>query len=127
MVIGIGVDIVKLEHLAKAYLDPDDPFCQRTYSQRELVQAGLRDDSLSYYATRFAGKEAVFKALNWHKEPISLCDIEILNDETGQPQVNLSGAVKVHADRQGITCVKLSLSYDTDYAIAFAITNSDGG
>lgn len=125
MVIGVGVDMVKLEHLAKAYLDPDDPFCRRTYSQLELVQARLRDHALAYYATRFAGKEAVFKALNWGHEPISLCDIEILNDETGQPQVNLHGAVKIHADSQGITCVKLSLSFDTDYAIAFAITQSE--
>jgi len=125
MVIGIGVDIVKLEHLATAYLDPDDPFCRRTFSQRELDQAKLREHALAFYATRFAGKEAVFKALNWQNEPISLCDIEIINVETGQPKVHLYGSVKAHADQQGIASVKLSLSYDTDYAIAYAITQSD--
>jgi len=125
MVMGIGVDIVKMTQLATAYLDPDDPFCRRTFAPGELAEAQLRDHALAFYATRFAAKEAVFKALNWSSAPISLCDIEIQNDAAGQPQVILHDEVKVHADRQGITRVQVSLSYDTDYAIAFAIVQSD--
>lgn len=125
MVTGIGVDILKIEQLATACLDPKDPFCRRTYSLNELEQAKLRDHSLAYYASRFAGKEAVFKALSWPDTPISLNEIEILNDNTGQPTVHLKGAVQEYARQQGISNIKISLSFDTDYTIAFAIAQSD--
>jgi len=118
---GIGTDILKMDHLVAEYLKPEDPFARKTYTEEELRQAALRENPLCYFATRFAGKEAVFKALNRSAENVSLNEIEILNWDSGQPYVNLHGKIEEDARKAGIEKVLISLSYDTEYAIAYAI------
>lgn len=120
MLIGIGTDIFKMSHLHAEYLNPSDPFVQQTYTKREVEEAGLRDVPLYYFATRFAGKEAVFKALNRDADKVKLKEIEILNRASGQPFVRLHGRLKEDAEKAGIGRVMISLSYDTEYAVAYA-------
>lgn len=121
MVLGVGVDILKIDKLNIEYLSNKDPFVRKVYTTKEQEQAMLRDNPHNYYATRFAGKEAVYKALNWNGEYITFLDIEILCHENGQPYVILNGKVKEHATKLGIREILISLSYDTEYAIAYAI------
>ena len=59
-------------------------------------------------ATTFAGKEAVFKALQ--DQNVQLNDIEIIRNKNGKPYA-IVGKKKVN----------LSLSFDGDYAIGFAV------
>lgn len=120
MLIGIGTDIFKMSHLHMEYLKLSDPFVQQTYTKREMEEAMLRDVPLYYFATRFAGKEAVFKALNRDAAKVKLKEIEILNQASGQPFVRLHGKLKEDAQKAGIRQVMISLSYDTDYAVAYA-------
>lgn len=120
MLIGIGTDIFKMSHLHEEYLNPSDSFVQKTYTKREVEQAQLRDIPLYYFATRFAGKEAVFKALNRNAGQVRLNEIEILNKVSGQPYVILHGKLKEDAQKAGIKRVFISLSYDTEYAVAYA-------
>lgn len=120
MLIGIGTDIFKMSHLHAEYLNPGDPFVRQTYTEREVEEAGNREVPLYYFATRFAGKEAVFKALNRDAEKVKLKEIEILNQASGQPFVRLHGKLKEDAEKAGIRRVMISLSYDTDYAVAYA-------
>jgi phosphopantetheine--protein transferase-like protein len=76
---------------------------------------------LNSYATRFSGKEAVFKSLSLPGDSIRLNEIEILENEIGQPVVTLIGDAKRHAEQKGITAIYISLSCDTEYASAFAV------
>ncbi|MGI6333328.1 MAG: holo-ACP synthase [Saccharofermentanales bacterium] len=123
MIIGIGTDILDINRLRRCPEDllPDAPFLIKTYTAAERAAAEERPDKIAYLATRFAGKEAVFKALGIGGDRIRLNEIEILNDGDGRPQVTLTGRMKELADRCGVLEVKLSLSYENDYAIAFAI------
>jgi holo-[acyl-carrier protein] synthase len=122
MIHGIGTDILKIDRIASLIAaNEDDPFILKTYTQNELLLIRNRPTPLYSYATRFAGKEAVFKALGIGGNDIRLNEIEILEKENGQPCVSLLGKAKDIADRNGITQVLISLSYDTDYAIAYAI------
>lgn len=127
MVIGIGTDIL---HLDRLRLNPEDlaenaPFLRKTYTASERQAASERPDPISYLGTRFAGKEAVFKALGTDDAMVRLDQIEILNADSGQPQVTLSGRMKELAEAKGVTSIQLSLSYETDYAIAFAILQNN--
>jgi phosphopantetheine--protein transferase-like protein len=119
MVIGIGTDILKIDRICNTCKD-DDSFIQRVYTEKERVQAKERPDAVVYYATRFAGKEAVFKTLGQNANWLRFNEIEILNLPDGQPQVTLIGELKLLAERKGIKSILISLSYDTDYAIAIA-------
>lgn len=120
MVVGIGTDILKINSLNTDNLKENDPFLLANYTTLEIRAAQERENSLYYYATRFAGKEAVFKALNRTSHKVRFCDIEILNMESGQPCVTLYGALLKEAREAGIEKVLISLSYDCDYAIAYA-------
>ena len=69
----------------------------------------------------FAGKEAVFKCLGISADSLdSWLDIEIVDGEHGQPEVNIRGSLATVADFHGAERVALSLSYDTEYAMAVA-------
>jgi holo-[acyl-carrier protein] synthase len=120
MILGVGTDLLSLERMRRAVEDPsvDSPFLVRTFTLREREEARLRPDPVLCFATRFAGKEAVFKALGLAGDHIRLDEIEILNDAIGRPRVTLHGDLKRHA---GEATVELSLSSDTAYCLAFAV------
>ena len=92
MIKGIGIDTVEISRIAKSLSIPS--FLTSTFTPGEIVnEHGNREE---YYATRFACKEAVFKALgikmDWRK-------IETLNREDGSPYVvmrDVYGDVKIH-------------------------------
>ena len=115
MLYGIGTDILNIHQIESSVSDRQDPFVRKIYTPAES-----RPIPLYSYATRFAGKEAVFKALNLNGNAIRLNEIEILENENGQPQVTLHGKAEQFAKEKEITSVMISLSYDTDYAVAYA-------
>ncbi|MBM4764591.1 holo-ACP synthase [Bacillus sp. B15-48] len=122
MIIGVGVDILSLNRFNTIMQGKSDSFVRRTYSTNELAEAHQRDNSILFYASRFAAKEAVFKALGAKGDFIDLRDISIQTLPTGQPEVQLMGSLKAHADSNSISQIKLSISYETDYVVAFAVT-----
>ena len=80
MILGIGIDTVKTSRMAKSLSIPS--FLTSTFTPAEIAnEHGNREE---YYATRFACKEAVFKALgtkmDWRQ-------VETLNKEDGSPYV----------------------------------------
>jgi phosphopantetheine--protein transferase-like protein len=120
MLLGIGTDILKIDHIKSMVENQTDPFVTKTFTYKELELINARPLPLYSFATRFAGKEAVFKSLGIHGNSIRLSEIEILENEVGQPTVSLLDNAKKIAIEKGITDVLISLSYDTDYAIAYA-------
>ena len=119
MIHGVGTDILAAKRFGA--LEADDPFIRRSYTVSERAQAAARPDPNRYYLTRFAGKEAVFKALGMAPEAARLDEIEILADENGAPRVTLLGSMAAFAAGAGVTAVRVSLSWETDYAVAFAV------
>lgn len=120
MIIGIGTDILKISNIEHAVSDLSDPFIQKTFTLRELDLICSRQIPLYCFATRFAGKEAVFKSFSVGGNAIRLNEIEILENEIGQPIVILHGNAKNIAKLKNIHSILISLSFDTDYAVAFA-------
>ncbi|MDE7311257.1 MAG: holo-ACP synthase [Eubacterium sp.] len=121
MIAGIGTDILKMSDLSGDYLIAGDPFLVKTYAPREIEQAQKRELPFYYYATRFAGKEAVFKSLGISPQHVRMSEIEIINDSLGVPHVTLYGGLLQKAKEKGIHTVHISLSYEKDYASAFAV------
>ena len=126
MVLGTGTDILKIQRIRIA-LKTDDrgSFVRKTFTPEERRQAEERSDPALYYATRFAGKEAVFKCFGVESGSLRLNDIEIIASETGQPKVNLYGDFARLASEKGIRRIEISLSYEDEYAIAFAVAESE--
>ena len=74
------------------------------FTAAEQKYAKANKNGIEKLAGRFAAKEAVLKLVGtgWRGK-IAWTDIEVVNNEAGQPQVRLSGEVKKIADKLGIT------------------------
>lgn len=117
MIRGIGTDIVEIARVKRAA--DSEAFCRRVYTQAECAYCESRGvQRMASYAARFAGKEAVLKALGTGLRGGTLQDVEILPDELGAPQVHLSGYFAQLARRRGVLRVWISLSHSRDYATA---------
>jgi holo-[acyl-carrier protein] synthase len=121
-IIGHGIDVVNIEwmksELESATVDWPGKFC----SADERADADDPPVHTRYYAGRYAGKEAVVKALGTgFAGDITWRGIEILRKEGGAPYVRLCGEVKSFADSLGVTDWFISISYSGGIAMASAI------
>ena len=94
MIIGIGSDIVSIEHIANCYKKQSWAFVHRILGKLELDYfAQISDNraiSVSYLARRFAAKEAALKAFGTGITPeMDLRDVQILNDPKGKPELHI--------------------------------------
>ena len=94
-IFGIGTDIVNIKRMEKIFIKKNNNFKNRIFSKREILYCENKKKSYSYYAKRFAAKEALSKALGTGiRKGINFKDIEILNDKMGKPYINLKGSTK---------------------------------
>lgn len=124
MIKGIGTDILSIQKLKPIFDKEDylqDSFVRKTYTEKEIALAESRPLPIYCYATRFAGKEAVFKALTVTGEDLRLNEIEILSDEIGKPYIVLHKNAALLAEKKEISHILISLSFEDDTAIAYAI------
>lgn len=120
MLAGIGTDIVEIGRIKKACAN--DRFLARVFTAQERAYCESRGAGrFASYAARFAGKEAVMKALGTGLRGGRLLEIEILPDALGAPQVTLTGAFHALAVHQGIRAARISLSHAREYATAVCV------
>lgn len=119
--VGLGVDIVEIARMKKI-LGRTPNFAQRTFSEDERAYCESTAAPEVHYATRFAAKEAVVKALGTgFSQGISVRDIEVRRNAKGRPYVVLSGRAKEIAHEQGVRELPISLSFTHAEAVACAM------
>ena len=122
MIYGIGTDIVNISRIKN--MKSLQLFSEKILSVDELQVSSSYDESklISYLAKQFACKEALSKAFGTGiRKPVLFKDLEILRDEKGKPYFNPLGDVKKTIINLGITKTHVSLSDESEHAIAFAI------
>ena len=112
-----GNDLVFIPDFTASF---NDLFKNKVYTPDEIAYCDQFDNSLLRYASTWAAKEAVYKAikqidpstLGWKK-------IEIIRDKpAGQPQVT------IHNDQADFK-ISLTISHDGDYVWAIALINTN--
>ena len=120
MQISVGTDIVDIHRFETIVQNEEYSFLQKIYSENELRYCFSKENVCSHLAGRFAGKEAVIKALYSHGlKPVPYKEIEILNDKKGIPHIRIK--IKNYEKLKS----RISLSHCEDKAIAFAIIYGD--
>ena len=114
----IGVDIIEIDRIREAVERWGERFLQRVFTGAELNICRRNPGRL---AARFAGKEAVMKALGTGARGVSWKEIEIASEPNGKPLVNLHGKAQEKATDLGLDELAISLSDSKYYAIAFVI------
>lgn len=119
--VGLGVDLVEISRMRKI-LQRTPSFAERVFSEEERAYCDKGADRAAHYATRFAAKEAVVKALGTGFAcGIGVRDIEVVRANSGKPEVKLYGRAAEIAADLGIREIPISLSYTKNDAICCAI------
>ncbi|QEN90506.1 holo-ACP synthase [Labrys sp. KNU-23] len=92
MIIGIGSDLCDIRRIEDALVRFGERFERRCFTEGERAKAAGRADKAGTLAKRFAAKEACSKALGTGINGIHWHDMEILNAESGRPELRLTGA-----------------------------------
>jgi holo-[acyl-carrier protein] synthase len=113
----LGIDIIKVERI-RAALDRFGPrFTRRVLTDAEQRYVRARPETM---AGRWAAKEAVSKVLGLGVRGIGWRDIEIERLPTGAPAVRLHGRAASRAAQLGMDRIAVSISHESDYAVAIA-------
>lgn len=125
-IIGIGLDLVKIERIRALAERWRERFLERLYTEAERRYCFERVSPYASLAGRFAAKEAILKAMGtgW-SAGISWQDIQVVNDRSGKPVAQVQGRAGALLREAGVTDIHISLSHDADYAIAQVVLTKE--
>lgn len=107
--ISNGVDIIKIDRFNS--LKNNSSFMNSIFSEKEIEYINYHNSNTHTIAGMYAAKEAFLKALKKGINNHSLKDIEISHDDNNAPFI-----ISNIGDTNNIS---LSISHDSEYAIAF--------
>ena len=117
MDVKIGTDIIEVDRIKDSIEKLGDKFLNRVFTANEIAYCeSKKATKYEHYAARFAGKEAIFKAISsglHNKYDIGWKDIEVVNDENGRPHAKL-----LHIEIPEIEEMDISISHCKEYATA---------
>jgi holo-[acyl-carrier protein] synthase len=122
--LNVGVDLIEIARIRRA-LERYPGFRERCFTAAERDYCESRPNPAQHYAARFAGKEAVGKALGFGiARAFAWRDVEIVGRP--KPSVRLSGRVERWAERVGAQRLDLSMTHSRDLAAAVCVSDSAG-
>ncbi|MBD3646324.1 MAG: holo-ACP synthase, partial [Pseudomonadales bacterium] len=102
MIIGIGVDLVRVDRVARLHERYGERFATKILSADEMAVWRSHNDKVGYLCRRFAAKEAVGKALGTGmKGGVHFPHISITNRKSGKPVVLFTAVATARATKLG--------------------------
>jgi holo-[acyl-carrier protein] synthase len=115
----VGVDLIEIERIRRA-LDRYPGFRERCFTEAERAYCDSRPNPAQHYAARFAGKEAVGKALGFGvARAFAWKEVEIAGRP--KPGVTLFGRVGAWAERVRAGGIDLSMTHGRALAAAVCV------
>ncbi|MEZ5098862.1 MAG: holo-ACP synthase [Thermoleophilia bacterium] len=111
-----GIDLIEIERIRRALERPG--FRERVFTEAERAYCDARPNPPQHYAARFAGKEAVGKALGCGVR-FTWREIEIVGRP--KPGVVLSGSTEAWARRVRAGRIDLSMTHSKELAAAICV------
>lgn len=120
MIVGVGIDLIEVSRINFAVNHPQTGrrFVRRVFTEEEIAYCMARARSAESFASRFAAKEATFKALGcllpWR-------DVEVVRSAREAPRINLHGRAERRAAELGVRRLHVSLAHTATWAVAWVI------
>ena len=119
--INVGTDLIEIARVRRS-LERYPRFRDRCFTADEQAYCDSRANPAESYAGRFAGKEAVGKALGFGvARAFAWKEIEIVGRP--KPSVRLSGRLAAVAERSGVREIDLSMTHSRELAQAVAVAS----
>jgi holo-[acyl-carrier protein] synthase len=113
------IEIARIERSLARY----PRFKERCFTEAERAYCDSRANPAESYAGRFAGKEAVGKALGFGvARAFAWQEIEIVGRP--KPSVRLTGRLAQVASAHGVTAIDLSMTHSRELAQAVAVVDA---
>lgn len=122
MILGIGMDIARVERMERAVLRHGARFLNRVFTPGEREYCSRKHIPYERYAARFAVKEAAFKALGhgW-TECGGYSSVETVSGASGEPGVILHGKAGKLAASLGVKRIFVTITHDAGVAAAVVV------
>ena len=114
----VGLDLIEIERVRRALERPR--FRERCFTAAEQAYCDSRPNPAESYAARFAGKEAVGKALGCGVR-FTWKDVEIVGRP--KPSVHLTGRTAAFAERVRAGAIDLSMTHSRELAAAICVVS----
>jgi holo-[acyl-carrier protein] synthase len=125
---GLGIDLVNIERVAKAYARFGERFARRILTEEELDLFARAKQPARFLAMRFAAKEACAKALGTgFKQNVAPTLIGVRQELSGKPLLYLVGAALTRAESLGIVAGHVSMTDEGEYAAAVVVLEGRAG
>ena len=120
---GVGVDIIENSRIKKMLKNKS--FLKRVFSNYEISNSKKITNKTSFFAKRFAAKEAFSKSLGTgFRNNLNFKDIIIKNNKSGKPFFFITKKIKSIINKKSKTKkfnFFLSISDEKNYSVAFVI------
>ena len=120
---GTGIDIVENSRITNAI--KNSQFIKRVFSKKEIINSKKIKNKTSFFAKKFAAKEALVKSLGTgFTKGLNFNDITIINDKLGKPSFLITDKIKkLIKKRFKVSTFNffLSISDEKKYSIAIVI------
>lgn len=123
-IVATGTEIVETVRIAKMIETHGEQFLERVYTADEIEYCIASADASNHFATRWAAKEAVMKALQCRKRGVRWNEIEVVVRPGIGHEIMLSGNALQCANDHEIEQLHLSISACRTHAVAFVIAES---
>lgn len=122
MIYGTGIDLVENERIGKVIAKWGNKFLSRVFSDREIDYCSRHAQAHIHYGARFAVKESFLKAMGIGLgRGVKLREIEVLNEESGKPNLFLYGGARQEYEAAAIKKSHISITHTKSYASAIVL------
>ena len=121
--VGVGADLCEIQRMQHLFQKWNDKIAVRILSEDEFSLWLSKGRSIPFLAKRWAGKEAVVKAIGTgFAKGLRWREVSILNDQNGKPFVEFLGQTKalLQSKQQLIHCY-ISLADEQAAALGFCV------
>ena len=122
--VGVGIDLVEVADVVAALASPRaERYLDLVYTSGELRDCATPDGRVdpTKLASRFAAKEAVWKALGDAAMDLGWQSVEVVRGRGGRPSLRLSASAAGIARSLGFRRFAVSLTHEPRYAAAVVV------